>query len=201
MKKFFIFLLCGVMLFTLAACKNKEENKQTQSIPHEEGDVYVSYANEPTVDMFIQSFIKIADIQPHNIRLGDRSGEYMFTVDQTDVTMMPQETGMSVFINGGQTEERQEMAFTVFGWCVKAMDDSAGDPQIKDCVSQMRSATTTVSDVRLSMYCKLVAFVPSTAVETVKVDSRIELWGFNYKADENTTRSTLSYNTTTAAAE
>ena len=201
MKKFLIFLLCGVMLLSLAACKDTEENKQGQSIPHEEGDVYISYANDPTVDKFIQEFMKTANIKPHNIRLGNRDGEYVFTVDLVDVTLTPQEKGLSVLINGGQTSKPQEMAYTVYGWCAKTLDPTVGDYQIRDSISQMRASQGSFGDVRLSMYCKLVAYVPSTVTETVKVDSRIELWGFEYRADENTTRSTLSYNTTTAAAE
>ena len=45
MKKLLIFLLCGVMLLSLAACRG-DKDEQEGSVPHEEGDVYVSYANQ-----------------------------------------------------------------------------------------------------------------------------------------------------------
>lgn len=198
MKKFLIFLLCGVMLLSLAACRG-DKDEQEGSVPHEEGDVYVSYANEPTVDKFIQDFIKVSSIKPHDIRLGNVDGDYMFTVDLCDVTLHPADNGMSVIINAGRTDSQKEMALSIFKWCVKTLDSDANDSDVQTFINRMKTSDSSFGDARISMYCKLSAFIPAVDIETVETDCRIELWGYQYKADANATKSTIPYTSTTAA--
>lgn len=197
MKKCLIFLLCGLMLLSMTACGGEEEPQG--SVPHEEGDVYVSYANDPTADMFIQAFMKVADYEPHDIHLGDREGEVIFVVDQTNVTLLPQETGMSIYIDGGTTDEQLAMALNVFTWSIKAIDPAASDTTIKNCTDRIKSAESSFGNVWISMYTKLAAYMPAVKMDTVQTNARIELWAHQYKADENATRTPAT--TTTAAAK
>lgn len=196
MKKCLIFLLCGLMLLSMTACGGEEEQG---SIPHEEGEVYVSYANDPTADMFIQAFMKVADYQPHDIHSGDREGEVIFIVDQTTVTLVPQDTGMYVYIDGGTTDDQLAMALTTFSWCVKAIDPAASDITIKNCLDRMKSSESSFGNVWITMYTKLAAYLPAVKMDTVQTNARIELWAHQYKADENATRTPAT--TTTAAAK
>lgn len=175
MKKILIFLLCGVMLLSLTACK-----KSSVSNTPEEEEYPEMYVEDLAVNRFLLDFKERTGITPQGLGRGTVSGEYSLSVNLCEVRLLSTENGLRISILSGNTQEDMDRLLFVFEKVCKAADTSLTAGQLANAKDYLNKQTETVGNYRISNYLKILAFTPLVNVETVKLDCKIDLLAMNY---------------------
>ncbi len=175
MKKLLIFLLCGVLLLSLTACK-----KNTDQTPYEEEEYPEMYVADETVNQFILDFRNYTKLIPQDLRRGEQLEEYVFVANDCQFNVVSTAYGLRIAILGGDTQEDLERLLRTFEDVCEAVDSSCTEEQLEGAKAYMKEQTAISGNYRVSNQVKILAYTPLIQTETVKVDCNIELLAMKY---------------------
>lgn len=175
MKKLLIFLLCGVMLLSLTACKKEENDTPVDDTEFTEG-----YVADDTVNKFLLDYKEYTGLTPQGLGLGELEGEFSFYCNLCEVRMLPTAYGLRISILGGNTEADRERMIEAFEKICYAADGSCTQDQMNGAKSFMNNQTETAGDYRVCNEVKILAYTPLVKMDTVKLDCKIDLLAMKY---------------------
>lgn len=175
MKKLLIFLLCGVMLVSMTACK-----KETDTNTYTEDDYKAGFVADATVNKFLLDYQERSQTTPQGLGLGELEGEFCFYISTTEIRMLPTEYGLRISILGGNTQTDMEDMLRAFKRICQTADVSCTQEQIDGALDFMAEQTETAGNYRVSNGVKILAYTPIVHVDTVKLDCKIDLLAMNY---------------------
>lgn len=178
MKKWLIYLLCGVLCLSMVACAKGE---QEDTSPDVEGGVKEeTYVPDETVNRFLLDFQASTGLSLAGLNAGDFEGEYLLEVNLCEMRLSATEGGVCATIKGGKNNEDLERMKTVFGAVCQIADKSCTKDQVKDAQAWMDQQTETVGNYRVSNGVKILSYTPLYKNETVQLDCSVRLLLMNY---------------------
>lgn len=177
MKRFCLLLLCGLLLLSATACKNK--NPQKDPVLMEDSSTVLLVPNA-AISQFITDYNAITKMELHDYIRLETITEYMGVSYECDV-YMTDNTGneenpqFRVTIMGGTTEEKREQMFAVFADVAAALDHYASKEQINNAITYLTEQSAPVSAYRFTGYLEVETYMPIVDTGTGVVGCRIDL--------------------------
>ena len=185
MKRLCLLLLCGLLLLSATACKNK--NPQKDPVLMEDSSTVLLVPNA-AISQFITDYNAITKMELHDYIRLETITEYMGVSYECDV-YMTDNTGneenpqFRVTIMGGTTEEDQARMFAVFTDVAQVLDTYVSKDQLKQAVDHMTAQTSTLTNYLFCGYLEVKTYMPILNIGTGIVPCRIDLVGYQYFAE------------------
>ena len=179
LKRWLLLTLCGLLMFSMAACDSQEDTA-TQTQPSIEEDYEIAYVSDPTINRFLLTLNERTGIAVPQVSPGDAPNQYLLVLNDCQVTLTPSATGMGVMIMAPHGANSLDMLLGAFTHVVNTADKSCTKEQIENALAFVREQTSASPSYRVCNEVKIVTYLPAVKVGGTETNARLDLVLFNY---------------------
>ena len=198
MKRLLLILLCLLMVLSVTACGENEEEFVSSTTETQKNDNPV-YAGNKLINRFFVEFTTAypnATLNTDTILRGKDTTEYTAVIDECRVTVrdasydVKPDNGdapytvqqLRFMVEGGLTEQARDNRMSAFSKIARVIDSSCTKQTADEAVAHLEKQTKTVADYRFCPGLKVERYIP--IVKEHNVPCRIDLVTINYLVKE-----------------